>query len=263
MDITVKSAAAWFFGIIFIISGLGMTSETIVGGLISAMVGIFLIPNIRQVISERFDINFSTWMVVLIAVVGMGISGAMMPTDEAPTDTTPEVNNQPEQDQEQPSDISNTEETNQTQDSNTSNEENTKESRTHSIGENFKVGKLSYTVTDVNTRQLVGTNRYLREEADGEFVLVDIEITNEGQESTTISNSHLTLADSQERSYSVDSDAFAAVENSFTFEQLDPGLSKEGILVYDTPPRQEGRKLKVSPSRIFSTSEPRYVNLEG
>lgn len=264
MDVTVKSVAAWFFGVIFIIGGLGMTTETLIGGLISALVGIFLIPNVRREISERYDINFSTWMVVLIAVVGLGIAGAMMPTDEASTNTTPESDDQPEQNQEQPSDTSDTGETDQTQtDQDTSNEEDSLESRTHSVSENFKVGELSYVVNDVSTRQVVGTNRYLQEEADGEFVLVELEITNEGQESTTISNSHLTLVDSQDRSYSVDSDAFAAVENSFTFEQLDPGLSKEGTLVYDTPQSQEGRQLQVSPSAVFSTAEPHYVNLEG
>lgn len=233
-----------------------MTTETLIGGLIAALVGIFLIPNVRQELSERYDVNFSTWAVVLIAIVGIGISGAMIPADDTSTDSTPETEEKPEK----PQQDSNSSEPEKTQAEDSSDNE---ESRNHSVGEPFKVGDLSYVVTDVTTRQVVGTNRYLQEEADGEFVLVDIEITNEGQESTTISNSHLTLVDSQDRSYSVDSDVFAAVENSFTFEQLDPGLSKEGTLVYDTPTDQEGRRLEVRPAAIFSTAEPHYVNLEG
>lgn len=252
MDITVGKVVSWFFGVIFILGGLGATTQTLLGGLIMALVGVFLIPNVRQEMSERVDVNFSTWMVVLIAIVGLGVSGAMMPTDSTSTDTTPNTDNQPE---DQPSDTSNTDNTEQ-------NQEDSVESRTHSVGETFQVGELSYTVNDVSTRQVVGTNPYLQEEADGEFVLVDIEITNEGQESTRISNSHLTLVDSQDRTYSVDSDAFAAVENSFTFEQLDPGLSKSGTLVYDTPPSQEGRQLQVDPAAMFSTASPHFVDLE-
>ena len=53
-----------------------------------------------------------------------------------------------------------------------------------------------------------------------------------------ISDRHLNIVDSQDREYSVDSDALLAVEDSFTFEQLDPDVSKEGTLVYNVPENQ-------------------------
>jgi len=245
MDITVRKIAAWIFGVLFTIGGLGMATESVGAGLITALVGVFLLPVVRNEISSRFGIQFSSWMVVLIAVVGLGVAGAMMPTATDSTNTEPETTDSQEMNSDQ---------------TETSSEPG--QEYTHSIGDSFSVGELSYTVTDVITRSVVGTNRYTQEEADGEFVLVDILITNDGQESTSITNDHLKLVDSQERSYTVDTDAFLAVEDSFTFEQLDPGLSKSGTLVYDTPASQTGRTLEVSPAGIFSTAEPHYVNLE-
>lgn len=141
-------------------------------------------------------------------------------------------------------------------------EVNDLESRTHSIGDTFEVDNIEYQVSDYETRDAVGDNQFNRVQADGEFIIVEIDLTNTGQESRQITDTHLKLVDSQDRSYSVDSDTIVSVEDSLTFEQLDPGLSKSGTLVYDAPADQEGRQLEVSPAGTFSTGDPHYVDLE-
>jgi len=69
MEITVGKAASWIFGVLFILGGIGVLVDTPIGGIVMFLTGLFLIPNIREEISERFDIEFSRWVVVIIAVV--------------------------------------------------------------------------------------------------------------------------------------------------------------------------------------------------
>ena len=94
MEITLKKSIAWVFGILFILGGIGMMVDSILAGVITLLVGLFIIPNVRQEISDRYDIEFSTWMVVIIAVVGLGIAGAMLPPSDVESqgdENTPET----------------------------------------------------------------------------------------------------------------------------------------------------------------------------
>lgn len=82
MDITVGKAVSWVFGVFFLLGGLGnvLTGRTVLGGLVGVLVGLFLIPNVRGGIEDRYGISFSRWMVVLIAIVGMAVYGAVAPS---------------------------------------------------------------------------------------------------------------------------------------------------------------------------------------
>jgi hypothetical protein len=79
MEITVGKISSWIFGLLFTLGGVGSMIEAPIGGLIMASVGIFLIPNVRQKIDEKYDVSFSRWMVVLIVFIGLGASSAFLP----------------------------------------------------------------------------------------------------------------------------------------------------------------------------------------
>lgn len=113
MEITLKKIIAWLFGVLFILGGLGSMVDSIVAGLIIFLVGIFLIPNVRQEIADRFEIEFSTWVIVLIAIVGLGAYGALMPLDESPEtqETNGEETEEPEPTGEQTGEEADQEET--------------------------------------------------------------------------------------------------------------------------------------------------------
>jgi len=144
--------------------------------------------------------------------------------------------------------------------------QNTPEPTTHSVGETFRVGEgaksIEYTITDVSVQDNVGSG-ITAEEADGVFVVIQIEMTNVGDESLSLSSNVFTLVDNQDRGYDTDSDAILAIEDNVIFEQLDPGVTKEGTLVFDVPQDQSGRELKIEPAGIFSDAKEHYVSLDG
>jgi hypothetical protein len=104
MKITVGKILSWIFGLLFTLGGVGSMVQSPIGGLIMAITGIFLIPNVRQKIDEEYDISFSRWMVVLISVIGLGASSAFLPQQSlgdisdssSPTSSTPGVSSSPD-----------------------------------------------------------------------------------------------------------------------------------------------------------------------
>lgn len=88
MKITLRGLSSWFFGVIFLLAGLGSITSSTTTAVIWIITGLFLIPNIRQKINESYNIEFSTWVVVLLAVIGMGLGSAFANTDSMNTTTS-------------------------------------------------------------------------------------------------------------------------------------------------------------------------------
>jgi hypothetical protein len=133
----------------------------------------------------------------------------------------------------------------------------------HSTSETFRVGggeqTIEYTVTGVRTASAVGGS--YGAEADGIFVPVEIRMVNVGRESLDVTSRPYRIVDGQGREHETDSDAVIHAEDAVNFEQLDPGLSKRGVLVFDVPADQESRTLKIEPAGMFSTADDRFVEL--
>jgi hypothetical protein len=51
-------------------------------------------------------------------------------------------------------------------------------------------------------------------------------------------------------------------DDSILFEQLDPGVTKRGVVIYDVPTDQTGRQLRVKPAGAFSGADEHFVELE-
>lgn len=253
MDITLGKMASWIFGVLLIIAGLGAFMTNLASGIIYFVTGLFLIPNVREKISENYDINFSRWVVVLIAFIGIGLGGAMMQGSmETSNSTTPVDSQEPTSDDQ----IESGEQTEV---------ENTKESRTHSIGNEFTVGDVRYQVNGVTTRQEIGERSYgtlIGVEANGKFLLVDMTVMNEANQAVRMRESSVKLM-IDEAEYGTNSEAWAYMDDSFTFEQLNPGVQVDGNLAYDVPSSasMDTMELEVSPVGLFSTAEPHYVEL--
>lgn len=133
----------------------------------------------------------------------------------------------------------------------------------HAVGESFSVGSgekaIQYTVTSVSTASQVGGD--YGEEADGTFVLVELAMENMGDKSLDISSRPFTVVDSQDREYEADTNAMIYAEDSVIFEQLNLGLTKQGIVVFDVPADGTYR-LRIAPAGMVSTAEVHTVELE-
>ena len=133
----------------------------------------------------------------------------------------------------------------------------------HEVGESFTVGSgdqtMQYTVTDVSTTDSVGGE--YGAEADGQFVVIMMELINNANESFSISSDLYTLTDSQGREYDVDTVGVSYFDDGIIFEQVDPDVSITGTIVFDTPADQTDRVLEIQPASLFSAAETHTVRL--
>lgn len=135
---------------------------------------------------------------------------------------------------------------------------------THQVGETFTVGsgeyQVEYTVENVRTTDRIGGE--FGAEADGEFVVVELSMENTADESFTVSSNRYQLVDGQDRAYDVDSESVFYLDDPVAFEQLNPGVSTSGAIVFDVPTDQSVRRLQIRPAGAFSSARTHAVVLE-
>src|SRR5574344_2079831 len=109
------------------------------------------------------------------------------------------------------------------------------EETTYSIGEAVDVGGLSVTVNGKSNQVTVG-NEFLNETAgSGNYLLLDITITNNGNEAVTVDDSNFKLIKG-ETTFKSDGTATIYVNDesaSFFLNQLNPESTLSGIVAFD------------------------------
>jgi hypothetical protein len=140
----------------------------------------------------------------------------------------------------------------------------------YDIGQTFTVGSgdktVEYVVNSVDAYSSIGSGA-VSEDASGVFVVVVLEMTNQSEETIDVSSNHLKLIDDQDREFDADAGASVYVESDdrinaegFAFEQLNPGLSTSGAVIYDVSPGTT-YELMVEPVGIFSSANSKRVDL--
>ena len=83
--------AQWAFGLLFILTGFGFFAESIISGIVTVGLGLFLVPRVREAILENFEFELPKYALPIIVVIGMAVSGAFLPSDttSSPADTSP------------------------------------------------------------------------------------------------------------------------------------------------------------------------------
>lgn len=106
------------------------------------------------------------------------------------------------------------------------------------IGQPAKDGKFEFTVNSVECgKASAGTNEYLTKQAQGQFCFVTVAVKNTGNEAQTFDSSSQYLYDAANAKFSSDSTAslYANPQGSTFLNQINPGNSVSGILVFDLP----------------------------
>jgi len=135
----------------------------------------------------------------------------------------------------------------------------------YGIGDSISVGYLDVTVNDVETSQKIGEyimDTFMGEKADGVFYIIDLTIENKAKESKNLYDC-FSIVDDQGRSFSYDTNAEIYYEGKETLmiaTQLQPGLPKEGIKIFDLPENSKDLKLKIECCGL--TPETGYIELE-
>ncbi|MBO0811000.1 MAG: DUF4352 domain-containing protein [Microlunatus sp.] len=106
---------------------------------------------------------------------------------------------------------------------------------TAGIGDTVTDGDLSFTVTNVETGVATVGDEYWSETASGQYVIVDITVKNVGSEAATFDATGQYLYNAAGDRFSSDSDAMVAVPDSSLFDEINPGNSVEGKIIFDMP----------------------------
>ena len=114
------------------------------------------------------------------------------------------------------------------------------------VGDKLTLKGTTYQVTSARTAKSVG-DEYVGAQANGVFVLVDLSLTNRKKEPATISESEIKLIGGNGSEYSQSTDAQFSLDNAFfILEEIQPGVTQTGTLVYDLPPKAvKGAMLRV------------------
>jgi len=157
-----------------------------------------------------------------------------------------------------------------TGDTDSGNGEEEAQTLTHQVGDTFTVGDgdraIEYTINSAETYEFLG-DQFVDEEPDGIFVVVQMELENQGDESFSITTRAYSVLDSNDNAFDPDTGAGFAVDqdgrieaDSISFDQLNPGLSTSGALVFDVPEGDEIR-LRIEPTGWLDTSDSHEVEL--
>lgn len=104
------------------------------------------------------------------------------------------------------------------------------------IGATAADGKFSFVVTGVETGVPQVGGQYLTSDAQGQYVLVHLTVTNSGTEPQYLFASSQQATDTQGRTHSVDTTAtLYAGETDVWASQINPGNQISGTLVFDIP----------------------------
>ncbi|GAA1085341.1 DUF4352 domain-containing protein [Nocardiopsis metallicus] len=135
-------------------------------------------------------------------------------------------------------------------------EEADEESGDFAMGEAAQLGDWVVTVHGTETAATYG-EEFFEEQAQGEFVIVDMTVENGGSESTTFDDSALSLIDADGNSHSA---GVVLGADSFFLQQINPGNQASGEAVFDVPEGTEPVALEVDD--VWSFDDPIRIQLD-
>ncbi|MEU4534350.1 DUF4352 domain-containing protein [Streptosporangium sp. NPDC023825] len=120
------------------------------------------------------------------------------------------------------------------------------------MGDVVKDGKFAFKVTKTEKKTEVGSE-FLNKKAQGEFLLVRVTVKNIADEAQTFFGEAQKVYDAKGREYKADSEAALYLESSKSlYEQINPGNSVNGVILFDLPRGVTAVKIKLHDS-LFSS----------
>ncbi len=120
------------------------------------------------------------------------------------------------------------------------------------IGDAVRDGKFEFVVKSVTSGVDSVGNDILGEKAQGQFVLVDLEVTNIGDEAQIFFDSDQKLLDDKGRSFASNSVAGVSIEGNedVWLSEINPGNTKKGTIVFDMPKGAKATTIELHDSAL-------------
>ena len=127
--------------------------------------------------------------------------------------------------------------------------------KTGSVGQSLTNAGTTYKVTSVRTTDKIGDPDLLGARADGTFVIVSLNLTNNKDETKTFTESSVKLKTSDGKEYETSDKAVLSFgDESLLLKDIQPDLTTRGKLAFDVPSNKlSGSKLIVED--IFGSGE--------
>lgn len=108
---------------------------------------------------------------------------------------------------------------------------------TTGIGAPARDGSFEFTLSSVDCGQSTVGGEFIQEEAQGQFCLLEVSVTNIGDEAQFLFADNQYLYDGQDRRFSADSAATFATDpdNGLLLDEINPGNNLTGTIVFDVP----------------------------
>jgi hypothetical protein len=119
------------------------------------------------------------------------------------------------------------------------------------VGDSVRDGKFEFVVRKVDCGKTRIGDQFGHRDAQGQFCRVDVKVTNIGKESQTLDASSQFLYGSGGQRFDADTEAaiYLGVNETRTFlEDINPGNSVDGILIFDIPKGQKPAKIELHDS---------------
>lgn len=146
-----------------------------------------------------------------------------------------------------------------TSNSGTTKTDNKKEETVAKLNDVVTDKDLAFTATNVTKVKSLG-NSYTKKDAQGTFYVVTLNIKNVGKETATMDSSMIKITDSQGRKFdrSIEGQTAKGLSQGkvdMFLQQVQPGLSVTGDIVFDLPDDATDLKLLVK-GGLFGTEKP-------
>ncbi|GAA2002503.1 DUF4352 domain-containing protein [Brevibacterium samyangense] len=105
------------------------------------------------------------------------------------------------------------------------------------LGDTGATGDWDVTVNGVETGVATIGDDFLSEDAQGQYVLVDLAVTNTGDSASLFMTNDAQLVDTEGRTYEADSSAslYLGDEGASLLDEVNPGNTLEGVVAFDVP----------------------------
>ncbi|WP_166825924.1 DUF4352 domain-containing protein [Brevibacterium limosum] len=119
------------------------------------------------------------------------------------------------------------------------------EEASYGIGDTVAADDWEITVAKVEDGVSQVGDEFLNAQAQGQFVQIDLSVKNTGSDPNFFFEDDIKLGDDSGNTYSADSEAgiYAAENNILFLEEINPGNTAEGVLVFDVPEDVDPNKL--------------------
>jgi hypothetical protein len=105
------------------------------------------------------------------------------------------------------------------------------------VGEAVTNAGTTYKVTSARTASSIGDTEFLGATADGKFVIVNLELTNNKDETKTFTDGAAKVRTTDGNEYEGSNDAMMAFgDDSLFLKEIQPDLTTRGKLAFDIPP---------------------------